>query len=147
MKKSLLLMLLVGVLFTWAVAEGADWTYFWTNASDCKWYYDRASIKSSGKGKRTVWVRESAESSMCISDGIESRKKHNLPTQGYEDFRQTIQQYVFDCPSKQSGVTSRFDYDNNGKVLDIFNPDSGGINLGPIIPESLDSRIYEIVCK
>lgn len=107
-------------------------------------FYDKTSIRKQSNGHIRVWIKIKGDD---VSAYIERRKKKYQKTEGYENYSHSLYLWEFDCNSANAGLISAVDYDDKGKVLDLFNIDKKSLEMTSVIPDSIGYLLYKIVCK
>ena len=140
-----ILTLIAGLFFTSARVDGADWRFYAeTEAEDMKFYYDEDSIKHLSESIVQARIREMYVNDSGKQEIIEIRKGHGLPTEGFENFKFTVEIWEINCTDKMHKLLFVEYYNNKNSMLDSNYSDSG--NWSPIVTNSAGGKLYEILC-
>lgn len=105
--------------------------------------YDREGITINGNlVKVRVWwdyVLEEAR-----DEYVDELRAQGFPTDGYENFSYTLKLREYDCQNRKTALVNTVDYNDQGKVLDLFQPEPK--IWRNIIPESAGELLYTIAC-
>lgn len=107
-------------------------------------YYDRENVVPSGDKMLRVTVRY-VYSEAGKKEVIKSRKRSELPTDGYERLDRSIVQYELDCGKWQQAIFSVSEIDVDGKELDRYNPP--GRTWTPVKRGGIGDMLLKKVCK
>jgi len=141
-----ILVLIAGLFFTSARVDGADWRFYAeTEAEDMKFYYDADSITHLPESIVQVRIREMYANDAGKHEIVEIRKWHGLPTEGFENFKFTVELWAINCTDKMHKLLLIEYYNNKNSILDSNYSDSG--NWSPIVLDSAGEKLYEILCR
>jgi hypothetical protein len=122
--------------------RGLKWVNFASSQSSGTFFYDKTSIQPIANNHVRVWVRFEMDNT---NELIQSRRKHGLPTAGFEDFSHGLKLWEFDCKRKEVKTITLLWYDSGGKVLESF--DNTEIEMRPIVPDTIPEALIAAVCK
>jgi hypothetical protein len=146
MRKLLPIMLSVIVLLCWSKAAGAAWVYYATDSDKSTFYYERESIKTTGKGKKTIWIKKIYDSNLQ-----KERERDESIIGEFKHLTHEVMQYMFDCPSEKIKLISYTYYSKDKLLYSSDDNPQDSVNqqdsFASVKPESLGKALYEIVCK
>lgn len=107
-------------------------------------YYDRTHVVPIGGRMLRVTVKY-VYSEAGRKEVVRSRKRSELPTEGYERLGHSIVQYELDCGRSRQAIFSASEIDLDGKELDRYNPP--GRDWTPVKPGGIGEALLKKVCK
>lgn len=107
-------------------------------------YYDRAHVVTTGGGMVRVTVKY-VYSETGKKEVMKSRKRSELPTEGYERLSHSIVQYELDCRKSRQAIFSVTEIDLDGRELDRYNPP--GREWTPVKQGGIGEALLKKVCK
>ena len=125
--------------------KGADWVYYGDDSDGNKYFYDRSSIRNVSEGIVEVWDKKVFTKKGRLEE-IKIRQKRNLPTEGFDSWREERLLQVINCVHKKVSIAQYIDYAIDGRIL------KSGSNKditiwGNIAPGSVNEALMEEVCK
>lgn len=107
-------------------------------------YYDKAHIVPIGDKMLRVTVKYTY-SEAGKKDVIASRKRSELPVEGYQNLSHSIVQYELDCGKSQQAIFAVREIDVTGRELDHYNPPSRV--WSPVKPGGIGGALLKRVCR
>ena len=144
MKRLLLAVSIVCLLTVgYTTVHGAEWVYYSTSL-DGKFYYDKESITSGGKGIIKVWGKI-VYSEKGKEDYIQFAKEKSFYSKRFENINYSLNLNIINCTTREFNVSSSTKRDEIGDIIDSAS--SNIPSWAPIPPESTVEPLYKIVCK
>lgn len=128
-----------------ALSYHSDWELFGKpDNGSLSAYYDKASLIHVGDKILRVTVKY-VYSGSGKEEVIQSRKKSELPTTGYERLSHSVVQYEIDCMKRQQAIFMVSEMDIKDRELDHYNP--AGRVWTPVSPGGIGDRLLNKVCE
>lgn len=126
-------------------ALSSDWVlYGKPDSGTLVAYYDRAHVVTTGERMLRVTVKY-VYSEAGKNEVMKSRKRSDLPTEGYEKLSHSIVQYELDCSKRRQAIFSVSEIDLDGGELDRYNPP--GREWVPVKTGGIGEALLKKVCK